>query len=93
MTIDDVLQAMRRLRKPEALPFFAARVTATVTRERKRAPLALKIYWFLVVFAATPLLGTWFGVGVAVAVGALFAFPGLGAAISGALFTSPRGSS
>lgn len=77
MNVDEILKSLRLIERPRLSAFFVRRVSATTRVARTRpAPLALKIYWLVVAFLATPLLGSWVGVGAAAIVGAVFAFGG-----------------
>ena len=74
MTLDDVLAALRTIPRPQLSPFFAPRVTARATRNPRRTPLVMKLYWLAVAFAAAPLTGSWIGVAAIAITGGLFAF-------------------
>jgi len=74
MMIDQFLRALRGLPRPQLSPFFARRISAIARpKPARRAPLALKLYWFAIVFAASPLLSTRIGIAAVALVGAVMA--------------------
>lgn len=84
--MSDVLGRLRALPLPRLSPFFARRISAATAPVRsKRTPWLLWIYWLVVAYAATPLLGSRFGIAMVVVIGAMIAFPSVLAATASAL--------